>query len=115
MISKLIRRSFAAKLNPKFPTDTVAGMYKLAAASNYMFDTVRFDAQRFNWTLKEFDRYSSAFAYGLVENGYSEGDKLVLWLDQTNSAEILVATMGAAKAGVTIVTFDEKNSEDAVH
>ena len=23
--------------------------------------------------------------------------------------------MGAAKAGVTIVTFDEKNSEDAVH
>ena len=64
--------------------------------------------------MKEFDRYSSAFAYGLVENGYSSGDKLVLWLDQSNSAEILVAQMGAAKAGVTVVTFDEKNSHDAL-
>ena len=43
MISKLLTRGFAAKLNPKFPTDTVAGMYKIAAANNYMFDTVRFD------------------------------------------------------------------------
>lgn len=86
-----VRRGFAARLNPKFPTDTVAGIYKVAVASNYMFDTVRFDQQHFNWNLKEFDRYSSAFAFGLVENGYSTGDKLVLWLDQTNSAEILVA------------------------
>lgn len=30
-------------VNPKFPTDTVAGMYKVAVASNYMFDAVRFD------------------------------------------------------------------------
>ena len=41
--------------------------------------------------MKEFDRYSSAFAYGLVEGGYREGDKLVLWCDQDNSAELLVA------------------------
>ena len=100
-------------MNPKFPTDTVAGMYKLAVASNYMFDSVRFDSQRFNWTMKEFDRYSSAFAYGLVENGFREGDKLMLWVDQTNSAEILTATMGAAKAGVSVVTFAEKEEEGA--
>ena len=54
-------------VNPKFPTDSVAGQYKVAVAANYMFDAVRFDQQHFNWTLKEFDRYSSAFAYGLVE------------------------------------------------
>lgn len=65
--------------------------------------------------MKEFDRYSSAFAFGLVEGGYKEGDRLLLWLDQENSAEILVAQMGAAKAGVTIVTFDEKESRDALH
>ena len=41
--------------------------------------------------MKEFDRYSSAFAYGLVESGYTPGDKLVIWMDQTNSAEILTA------------------------
>jgi len=39
----ILRRGFAAKLNPKFPTDTVAGMYKVAVASNYMFDAVRLD------------------------------------------------------------------------
>lgn len=64
--------------------------------------------------MKEFDRYSSAFAFGLVENGYAPGDKLVLWLDLTNSAEILVAQMGAAKAGVAVVTFSEKDSQDAL-
>jgi len=41
--------------------------------------------------MKEFDRYSSAFAFGLVESGYVEGDKLALWVDQRDSAEILVA------------------------
>ena len=80
-LKTFVRRGFAAKLNPKFPTDTVAGMYKLATASNYMFDAVRFDQQKFNWNLKDFDRYSSAFAYGLVENGYTEGDKILLWVD----------------------------------
>ena len=102
-------------MNPKFPTDTVAGMYKVAVASNFMFDAVRFDSQHFNWNLKEFDRYSSAFAFGLVEGGYTPGDKLVIWLDQSNSAEILVAQMGAAKAGVTVVTFSEKDDKDALH
>jgi len=38
-----VRRGFAARLNPKFPTDTVAGIYKVAVASNSMFDAVRFD------------------------------------------------------------------------
>lgn len=59
-------------------------------------------------------RYTSAFAFGLLENGFSSGDKLVLWADQTHSAEILVAQVnkfysklqvGASKAGVGIVTF----------
>lgn len=90
-------------------------MYKIAVASNYMFDAVRFDSQRFNWTLKEFDRYSSAFAYGLVESGFKPGDKMMLWMDQNNSAEILVAQMGAAKSGVSVVTFSEKDSCDAFH
>lgn len=65
--------------------------------------------------MKEFDRYSSAFAYGLVESGYSSGDKLLLWMDQENSAEVLVSTMGASKAGVTVVTFSEKEDCDALH
>ena len=41
--------------------------------------------------MKDFDRYSSAFAHGLVENGFSNGDKILLWVDSNNSAEALVA------------------------
>ena len=83
--------SLRVRLNPKFPTDTATGQYKVAVASNYMFDAVRFDQQRFNWNLREFDRYSSAFAYGLAESGYEVGDKLLLWVSQEDSAEVLAA------------------------
>ena len=59
-------------------------------------------------------RYSSAFAFGLLEAGFTPGDRLVLYCDQTYSTESLVSQMGAIKAGVTIVTFDEKDNADAL-
>ena len=37
-----------------------------------------------------------------------------MYTDQTSSAENLVAQMGAIKAGVAIVTFDEKENQDAL-
>ena len=39
----------------KFPEGTVAGLYKQAVAANAEYDVVRFDNQKLNWTLKEFD------------------------------------------------------------
>ena len=44
---------FAASL--KFPAGTVAGHFKQAVATNSGYDIVRFDNQKLNWTLKEFD------------------------------------------------------------
>ena len=38
----------------------------------------------------------------------------MLYVDQTYSTESLVTQMGAIKAGVSIVTFDEKDSSDAL-
>ena len=49
-----------------------------------------------------------------MEAGFNQGDKIVLYVDQTTSAESLVAQMGAIKAGVSIVTFDEKENQDAL-
>jgi len=37
----------------------------------------------------------------------------MLYCDQTNSAEALVSQMGAIKAGVSVVTFDEKDDCEA--
>ena len=59
-------------------------------------------------------RYSSAFAFGLLEAGFTPGDRLVLYADQTVTTESLVAQMGSIKAGVSVVTFDEKESADAL-
>ena len=59
-------------------------------------------------------RHSSAFAFGLLESGYQQGDKIVLCADQASAAEQLVAQMGAIKAQVSVVTFHEKDSTDAL-
>ena len=91
--------------HPKFPEGTVAGLYKAAVAVRADQDVLRFDNQNINWTLVEFDRYSSAFAFGLIEAGFEQGDKLVMYVDQTSSAESLVLQMGAIKAGVSLVSF----------
>lgn len=38
----------------------------------------------------------------------------MLYCDQTYSAESLVSQMGAIKAGVAVVSFDEKDSSEAL-
>lgn len=59
-------------------------------------------------------RYSSAFAYGLLEAGYKKGDSIVLWIDRESNAESIVSNLGAMKAGVQLVNFAESNSKDAL-
>jgi hypothetical protein len=39
----------------KFPIGTVAGQYKMAVAQQPEYDAVRFDSQKINWSLQEFD------------------------------------------------------------
>ena len=46
---------FFLLVHPKFPEGTIAGTYKSAVARNELIDAVRFDAQRFNWNLREID------------------------------------------------------------
>lgn len=41
--------------NVKFPAGTVAGHFKTAVSANSERDIIRFDSQKLNWTLKEFD------------------------------------------------------------
>lgn len=53
-------------------------------------------------------------AFGLIEAGFERGDKIVMHIDQTNSAESLVLQLGAIKAGVSLVTFHETDSHEAL-
>jgi hypothetical protein len=54
---------FIVLVHPKFPEGTVAGLYKRAVAENQYIDAVRFGAQKFNWTLKEFDVSSNMMRF----------------------------------------------------
>ena len=59
MFSKLVIRRApfhsATSASLKFPEGTVVGMYKQAVTANAVYDAVRFDNQKLNWTLREFD------------------------------------------------------------
>ncbi|CAD8071412.1 unnamed protein product [Paramecium primaurelia] len=65
----------------------------------------RFENQNLTWTFGEFDTHSSAFAYGLIEQGWKQGDKLMLLLGRSNTSEAATTFAGAAKAGVITVPF----------
>ena len=93
----------------KYSEDSIPGAIKEARNNNEWIDVARFHSQDQNWTIKELDQHSAAFAYGLVERGYKPGDKLMLWVDDEHSAELAVAQIGAIKAGVSIVAVDSKD------
>ncbi|CAI2374061.1 unnamed protein product [Moneuplotes crassus] len=97
----------------KYSEDSIPGAIKKARAENEWIDVARFHSQNQNWTIKELDQHSAAFAYGLVERGYTPGDKLLLWVDEENAAEVAVAHLGAIKAGVSIVAVGQ--NDDAHH
>ncbi|CAI2374099.1 unnamed protein product [Moneuplotes crassus] len=96
----------------KYSEDSIPGAIKQARRENEWIDVARFHSQNQNWTIKELDQYSAAFAYGLVERGYTPGDKLLLWVDEESAAEVAVAHIGAIKAGVSVVSV---NSNDEIH
>ena len=77
-------------------------------------DVARFENLRSNWTVQEVDRYSSAFAFGLLNAGYKNGDSIVLYVDQSSAAECFAAQLGASKVGVTVHTFAEKDDKEAL-
>jgi len=115
MLQKILSRRFSAQVVPKFPEGTVAGLLKASVAAQGNQDVVRFNNQNLNWTLKELDRYSSAFAFGLLEAGFTRGDRILVWVDRTKAAESVVAQLGAYKTGVEVCTFHETTNRDALH
>jgi acyl-CoA synthetase (AMP-forming)/AMP-acid ligase II len=45
-----------------------------------------------------------------MEAGFTRGDNLVIWTDRSNAGETIITQLGAAKAGVAVVSFDEATS-----
>ncbi|CAD8086159.1 unnamed protein product [Paramecium sonneborni] len=82
------------------------------AKANPLKNGFRFENQNLTWTFGEFDTHSSAFAYGLIEQGWKQGDKLLLLLGRSNTSEAAAAFIGAAKAGITVIPFRSNDQND---
>ncbi|KAM3135404.1 hypothetical protein pb186bvf_012423 [Paramecium bursaria] len=78
----------------------------------------RFENHNVTWTFNEFDIQSDAFAYGLKDQGWQVGEKILFLLGRSNTTEAITAFVGAAKAGVISVPFranDAKSIEQAIN
>ena len=88
--------------------------------SNKLKNAFRFENQNLTWTYEEFQvlkllsktiqTHSNAFAYGLVDQGWKQGDHLLFLLGRSNTAESAAGFVGAAKAGVVVVPFRTNDS-----
>jgi len=80
---------------------------------NHLRNAVHVAEQSFSrWTFGELKRHVDAFANGLLSLRFAPGDKLALALP--NNAEMLVATLAAAKVGVVIVPLGRSPSEELI-
>lgn len=75
-------------------------------------DALLVSSQNIKWTIKELNTYTNAFANHLIELGFQPGNKLLIWSDINHSAEIITATIGAWKAGLSIVFSEYENFEE---
>jgi hypothetical protein len=75
-------------------------------------DTLLISSQNIKWTASELDAYTTAFAKHLIEVGFKPGNKLFIWSDVNHSAEIITSTIGAWKAGLTVIHSEYENYEE---
>jgi len=97
-------------LKPSSPKNTIGGVLDQQVVNNHFRNGVHVVEQSYSrWSFGELKRHVEAFANGLLALQFRAGDKLALALP--NNAEMLVAMLGAAKIGVTVVPLSETPSE----
>lgn len=105
------KKLFSTKVSVLTEKNIVSSMKELANQLPFR-DSLLSVSQGIKWTVKELNTYSDAFARHLLEVGLEPGQKFLIWSDVNHSAEIVCATLGAIKAGLTIVHSEYENSED---
>jgi long-chain acyl-CoA synthetase len=94
-----------AELAPEFG-DALA-MFMAAVARNPDGDAIRYFDGRI--TLRELDELTDALAAGLLDSGFSRGDRLALYLQ--NVPQFVIGLLGAWKAGGIAVNINPMNRE----
>ena len=94
-----------AELVAEFP-DAVE-MFRASVRRNPGGDAVRYFDGRIS--LRELDELTDAFAVGLLDSGFSRGDRVALYLQ--NVPQFLICLVGTWKAGGTAVPINPMNRE----
>lgn len=111
MNSKIIKKSFSSLQTKMNIRSAISPVYKLLNDLPYR-DSLLVSSQNTKWTISELNTYTDAFARSLIENGLEPGQKFLIWSDINHSAEILCASLGALKAGLTVVHSEFENSDE---
>ena len=94
-----------ARLAPEFG-DALA-MFQAAVARNPQGDAIRYFDGRI--TLRQLDELTDAFAAGLLDSGFSRGDRVALYLQ--NVPQFVIGMVGTWKAGGIAVNINPMNRE----
>lgn len=106
-----MKKLFSTKVSILAEKNIVSSMKELGNQLPHR-DSLLSVSQGIKWTIKELNTYTDAFARHLLEAGLEPGQKFLIWSDVNHSAEIVCATLGAIKAGLTVVHSEYENSED---
>lgn len=71
---------------------------------------LRFDAQNTTWNLVDWERYSNAWAYGLMEMGLTSTSRLMCWVGEHHTTELAALIIGSSKLGVEVCCVDKELS-----
>jgi long-chain acyl-CoA synthetase len=82
-------------------------MFRAAVERNPDGDLIRYFDGRI--TLRELDQLSDAFAVGLLDSGFSRGDRVALYLQ--NVPQFVIGLVGTWKAGGIAVSINPMNRE----
>src|SRR3979490_1735867 len=82
-------------------------MFRATVERNPDGDVIRYFDGRI--TLRELDGLSDAFAAGLLESGFSAGDRVALYLQ--NVPQFVIALVGTWKAGGIAVSINPMNRQ----
>ncbi|MGQ0576136.1 MAG: AMP-binding protein [Pseudonocardia sp.] len=92
-------------ITPEF--DDALAMFRAAADANPDGDIIRYFDGRI--TLRELDELTDAFAVGLLDSGFTAGERVALYLQ--NVPQFVIGLVGTWKAGGVAVSINPMNRE----
>lgn len=113
-MSKYFIKNFSSKvqLSEKTINKTALNGLSNLVKSLPFRDTLLISSQNIRWTSSELDTYTTAMAQHFIELGIQPSQKILIWTDISHTAESICSTIGAWKAGLSVVHSQDESIEE---